>query len=714
MRLRSGVWTVIALILASESLGDSRVRIGIDSASAGTTAVLVTAKALDAARAPVVRTLELIEGTPAQEVVLPGESGWSVEAEATGYWHAPLAVASGQEATLVLYRTCQVSGKLVVGGTEVLARLETRPGGPSPPTKDLLPCAMEPNGQFRCDIPAGRWGFSLRSKGHAPRYEHTDQLKPGGDIPVGDLKLIPGASFSGWVTSDRPGWNPSQAKVHLRPARALGPLATARSASVTDLGFFQMTQVDPGVYQALAGQPGSSRDIRIIEIVAGLEASLAAPFVLGEARELALTIEPPAGPDGAPWHVEIRDALDSGPSFVVGEGIARGGHLRWKELRAGHRYWLWLRTGSGVRWLADEQGFVADAPVVEKLVRVSVESVTGFVLMGTEPIQAWLTFGIDTNLQIPMVSTADGRFTGFLPALGRWRVRVAASGERSVSKDLDVEVVRDASGQGTLEIRLEDMAIHGVLVDEKDSLFEGRAFVTIVERGKSQDRHEVQGPRFRIGGLGPGEYALHADAHGVRSSPQSVTLREDEEADQVRLVMKPERRIAVRILGPGGMPAVRVPVLVVPGDRAHSGSGAFTRHTDASGRMVYDHLGADETHSCLVIRDPRGNLPSRVERVPIGPDEVTIQLDAVGGTILSVEGSESARSPTLIHNGCPVWRKFFAIGSLDDFGNFSPGVYSLCPDSTWEAGPSCVSGVLAPLKTLTLDLRKTQGGAARP
>ena len=46
-----------------------------------------------------------------------------------------------------------------------------------------------------------------------------------------------------------------------------------------------------------------------------------------------------------------------------------------------------------------------------------------------------------------------------------------------------------------------------------------------------------------------------------------------------------------------------------------------------------------------------------------------------------------------------------------DFGAFSPGVYSLCPEVTWQAGPECVSGTLEPLKTLTLDLRLAHGPA---
>lgn len=333
-------------------------------------------------------------------------------------------------------------------------------------------------------------------------------------MDLGKSTAVPGASFSGWVTAEARAWDPTRSRAYIRPTSKPTPFSMARSATVSSAGFFQFTNVEPGRYQAVVTQPDYSRDVRNFEVVAGLEARLSAPMVLGPACALTLVIEPPVGPDGAPWNVEIRDSMDPGSSSVVGEGVANAGQFRWRELRAGQRYWAGLKTSSGQRWMFDDVGFVMDAAVVERRIEVGVERVGGVVSLGKLPLSAQLTFGLRSNVQVIFSSGEDGRFWGFLPRLGPWRVRVHS---KDVSRDLDVQVARDSSGVANVEIRLDDSAIRGVLVTEKDELFEQHARIVVHDGRSNPEQHEVEGGHFRIGGLSPGSYRVFAEGGGAKS-----------------------------------------------------------------------------------------------------------------------------------------------------------------------------------------------------
>jgi hypothetical protein len=701
----SGRILLVALLLSSVARGASSVRVTMTPAPESTRSVAIRARALDASTVPIEQRIDVAPGF-SRELLLPAEAGWVVEAEAEGYWSPRVLVGPGQTADLLLYRTTRVSGTTAVPAAEIGIRLEARPQDPPPPTIDLLPCAVEPLKTFRCDVPAGPWGFSVRSRGYAPVYEFAQPLSPGGTVDLGKITAVAGASFSGWVTAETRTWDPKRARVYIRPSSKPTPLSTAPSAAVSPVGFFQFTNVEPGRYQAVVTQLDYSRDVRNVEVVAGLEARLSAPMVLGPACALTLVIEPPVGPDGAPWNVEIRDSMDPASSSVVGEGVANAGQFRWRELRAGQRYWAGLKTSSGQRWMFDDVGFVMDAAVVERRIEVAVERVGGVVSLGKLPLSAQLTFGLRSNVQATFSSGQDGRFGGFLPRLGPWRVRVLS---KDVSRDLDVQVARNSSGEANVEIRLDDSAIRGVLVTEKDELFEGHAFVVVYAGGDTNERHDVEGGHFRIGGLSPGSYRVFAEGSGAKSATIAASVREDEESDEVRLVMKPRRTIRLLVLGPGG-PAPRVPIAVVPATSDEWAQAVPFLFTDAEGRFSYPNLGPEENERCFVFYGSN-RYASKIARVPVSPEEVTITLDTIGGMIVTT-GSD-VDNPWLVHDGCPIWRKHFQRWGNKDFPLFSPGRYDLCPTVTWQVTSQCVGGVLEPMKTLQLNLRKTAPAGAR-
>lgn len=705
VRIRAASLLVVsALLAAAGGARGSSVRLGLSPAPTESVSVVLHAKAFDASREPITLPFNVEPGATEPEATLPDGVVWTVEAQAAGYWSPSVAVASGQMARLLLHRTCRVSGVLEPGlASQVSARLEERPGGERPPTTDKLPCTTEKQERFICEVPAGDWGFSLRAIGRVPHYELEKPLPPGAELRLGTVALASGASLAGWVSADEPGWKPAGARAHVRRLGSPEALPGSPNVPVSKLGFIQFAGLKPGPYQVVVVQQGYSRAVRGVEVVESLEAFLSEPLVLGKARELDLTVVPPVGPDGEPWMVEIRDSASAAPGAVIGAGTARGGSLRWRELRSGQRYWISLKTSAGEPWFFEEAGFVADAPVVEHTVQVDLEPVSGRVLLGERPLQAEMLFGLRQNLRIRMSSDGEGRFLGVLPGLGKWGVRVT-SAESGVNRDLDVDVVRTPSGSGEVEIRLDDLALSGVLVDETGTLVDRPAFVLILNPGvRGPEQVKAEGGRFRAGGLPPGDYVLSAELSDLASERIAARLVAGEDPDPVRLVMKRKNRLSLRVVGPDGAPIPRVPVAISPGPGRLVGVTSF-RWTDEAGRLDWREAGPGETSQCLTLYGG-SRLATRIVNAPIGPEEQTLRLDAIGGRI--VTNPESApEDVVLFHGGCSVQRSHFARWRHEDFPLLAPGAYTLCPARTYRPNEACVTGVLNPMDSLVLRPRK--------
>lgn len=676
----------------------------LSPAPADRVSVVLHAKALDASREPITLPFDVEPGAIAQESTLPDGVVWIVEARAAGYWSPSVAVASGQMARLLLHRTCRVSGAVKPGlGAHISVRLEERPGGAKPPTNDMVLCAAEKPDAFLCEVPAGDWGFSLRANGRVPHYEFEKPLLPGADIQLGTVHLASGASLAGWVAGDDPGWKPAGAKAHVRKLGSPEALPSSPNVPVSRRGFFQFAGLKPGPYQLVVVQPGYSRAVRGVEVRESLEAFLNEPLVLGKPRELDLAVVPPVGPDGEPWSVEIRDSASAAPGAVIGAGVARGGSLRWHELRSGQRYWISLKSSAGEPWYFEDAGFVADAPVVKHTVQVDLEPVSGRVFLGEQPLQAEMLFGLKQNLRIRMLSDGEGRFLGVLPRLGRWEVRIT-SAESGIERNLDVDVVRSPSGSGEVEIRLDDLALSGVLVDETGTIVERSAHVLVLNPGvRGPEQVKAEGGRFRAGGLPPGEYVLSAEMSDLASDRVAARLAEGEDPDPIRLVMKKKKRLALRVVGANGAPIPRVSVGISPGPGGVVGATRFA-WTDEAGRLDWTHVAPGETSQCLTLYGG-SQLAVRILNAPVGPEEQTIQLDGIGGRIVTSPESGPA-DVVLFHDGCYVRRSYFAKWRHEGFPTLAPGGYTLCPARTYQPNEACATGVLGPMESLVLRPRQ--------
>lgn len=705
MKIRANSLLVLSVLLAaSGNARASSVRVDLSPAPSEGGVVVLLAKAFDASREPLTLPVKVVPGVDVPETTLPDGVVWVVDAKAPGYWSPSVAVGSGQSARVLLRRTCRLSGTFKPGSAlQVSVRLEERPGGEKPPTIDKLPCTTEKSETFYCEVPAGDWGFSLRASGRVPHYEFEKPLRHGTEIHLGEVHLSSGASLAGWVSGDEPGWKPAGARAYARRLANPEALPSSPNVPVSDRGFFQFAGLKPGAYQLVVVQPGYSRAARGVEVKESLEAVLNEPLVLGKPRELGLEVIPSVGADGEPWTVEIRDSASTSPGAVIGAGVARGGTLRWRELRSGQRYWISLKTSAGEPWYFEEEGFVADAPVVKHTVQVNLESVSGRVFLGEEPLQAEMLFGLKQNLRIRMVSDGEGRFLGVLPRLGRWGVRITSTNS-AINRDVDVDVVRAPSGSGEIEIHLNDLALSGVLVDEAGSLLEIPATVFVLNPGvRGPEQVEVGGGRFRAGGLPPGEYVLSADSQALASDRVAVRLVDGEDPEPIRLVMKRKNRLNLRVVGPDGAPIPRVPVAISPGPGGPIGLTRY-RWTDAAGRLDWREAAPGETTQCLTLYGG-SRLASRILSVPIGPEEQVIRLESVGGEV--VTNSESGPADVvLFHDGCSVTRSHFENWRHKDFPLLEPGSYTACAAHVYQPNEACATGVLQPMGSLVLQPRQ--------
>ncbi len=485
---------------------------------------------------------------------------WMVEASAEGYWAPRVPVGAGLSAEVTLLRMAIVSGITDTPTVRDFAlRLEQLPGNRKPPTTSTFPCGL--NGkEFSCAAPAGPWGFSLRKIGFVANYFLAETLSGPKRLKEA-VAFEPGASLAGWLSCEDVNWKPASALVRIaKKGHSSGPKQF--TAAVQPPGFFQIRRLEPGEYQVVGMQDGFAPDSRPVQVIKDSESFLIEPLVLAKAVTLELTVVPPLDPNGRPWQAEILERVARGGNTVGGGNVVDGRFI-WAGLKKDGEYSVWLKTSTGQRWSAEESTFRADKPKISRQIDAGMEAIVGEVLIAEKPLQAKLTFGVGSNLEILLNSNEAGRFTGFLPRLGRWRVKVEST-DKVVVRSVEANAVRGANGVATASIELDDFRARGVLVDERDQLYNESAIVSVVFPGKESFQRFVTGGRFELGGLPTGSLDLRAEAEGLISDTVSTTSVSDEAPDEIRIVLKKRKTLIVDFLGVNGNPLAGITVAILP------------------------------------------------------------------------------------------------------------------------------------------------------
>ncbi len=434
-----------------------------------------------------------ISGTQAATLVLPGGSEWELAGELPGFWvrRQLVTVARGsgpQRVVLNLWPLGTLRGTLRLADKkaklpgEVVVRTLAVPevvGRPASPAGSLN-CPVSEEGEWSCQLPAGKVDITLVAEGFVPYYGWGVEVPPRGLKRLPDFELRKGASVAGWVAIEGSQIDPESCIARLVPAtscratpgEAVRSIAASVEVKVGGDGFVQFTDLAPGRYALEIRQPGyATATVSPIEVLARRETFLAEPVILTAPLALSLEIDPPLDLSGKPWLVRVyslaNSAANGGASKTVYDGPADGeGRLVVKELSPGEVS-VDIDDAEGNR-IFDSRTILGPWELVTSATRrieIPQIPIEGRLTLGEEAVAAILWFGGKAGAQrVRLESDEEGRFAGILPREGLWRVKVVAEKPR-LDTELLATIHPSRSGAARVDLELPDTRIFGRVVD---------------------------------------------------------------------------------------------------------------------------------------------------------------------------------------------------------------------------------------------------------
>lgn len=684
-------------------------------------------------------------------VEIPGESTvdlapgmtWQARFEAEGFWGEPQAVLpekAGETLDLRVFPAASLRGKIVPPRGEEKAipadlsvRFQFAPlTVKGKPLDATIACPIR-DSKLDCAVPAGIFDLRLRAEaGFAPLYLWGIRLDAGKTTDLGELRLLRGASVSGWIETETGKPASSGCRVTLKPESAgeAESIATldrlerlTLETSPNERGFFQFTGVPPGRYLLTAAQDGfAPASLTPVDVRPGLEAQVIERLVLAKPVSFEVAFDPPGDPYGRPWRIELArrsDPYETARETFRGQASAEG---IWKTLRVppGTYELMVLGEAETSFWLRE---FVEVEPGMPPLhIDIPVLRVKGILRIGREPLAATLWLSRKSGPRIRFDSDAEGRFSGVLPEEGIWTAALASDDIR-VRIPLEPVEVKLPKGKtvAEIEIVIPDTRLAGQVVDEAGRpLVDATVQITSLEKPRiaTHVRSDEKG-EFSIRGLPSGNALVDASHPEGESDFSHVSIPEDTEAPWLQIVIRKLQKVEGRIVSPlGGVPGARI-----------LASSPF--NGKESTRVADDVSGPDGRFSLRISRGapflnvvvfPPG-LALRMTTVPVIPGQPLEISVAPEGRTLVIEGSaEDGPTPLLVHGGMFAFPEMLA-GWLRMQGarpsppgrmvipNIEPGAYSLCQgaaaisrlrEGQEPPAASCVSGVLTPHGELVL------------
>lgn len=680
----------------------------------------ITARSIDGRAMPVVRAFSCqVIGPCEVDLALPEEHRWVLTVDAPGYWiRGPIPAGTP---SVEMFPAGRLNGSAAFPkGTPSPESIVVRfhPATDSGHSTDATFDGMEGesacpirDGSFTCELPAGLLDFSLRARGHVSIYRWGQRVVQRSTVLVGRLTFRPGASLVGQVTSpDRSAPKPGACRVRIEPGVWSPKLpATApalSSTTVDDRGFFHLEMIPPGKWDLVVQQEGFAPVRQPVSILEGAEAALIMPVVISRPVRLEVLLDPPQDPEGKPWRVQltemngdrIGDMTTDTPASLSGMWVR-------ENLGASGKYLVQVLTGSRQRWWADDVPFSPEGTPFKKRVFLNVEPVSDRITLGGKPLQGQIVFGKERrSVSVTIQSDEEGKFSGFLPRLGKWPIAVMAE-VPTIRREFDVDVRRGENGRGVVEIALADRALHGEIVTEDGSLVP-KAILTVRTVGRREHvQHNVEGGIFRFDGLEPGDYLLSADGPGLTSDDVQSTLPAEADPAPARIVLRKRGVLQLQLVSPNEVGVIGAAVWVIEG--LSSSKSSYMKATDAAGR-VWFYVSPTIDRQCVAVLAPQ--YAFRLVSLPVTAEEQTIQATPGGGTLTLEYATPSDKGyPLLQHGGCTVTPSLLSIIARrrpeTTVENLEPGQYELCIRS--NANPSdpnapCAQGWLAPFGRLNL------------
>jgi hypothetical protein len=270
-----------------------------------------------------------------------------------------------------------------------------------------------------------------------------------------------------------------------------------------------------------------------------------------------------------------------------------------------------------------------------------------------------------------------------------------------------------------------NLGAHGIFGQVVDSGGKSLSHMPVVA-GNQNTREPVvdvvtdESGSFAFDGLEPGVYSLHAYDGDRESQIETVTVREGDRIQDVRLVVKSNSRVSIHVSTPAG-PAIGARSWLLPTNR--NASVFVAEVTDIEGKATF-WFRPNEPNGDVVVSAPA--LPFTLFNTLLHADQVIeVPLSAQGSKLIlrwPMSATAGQPMPVLMHRGAvlPVllvdqWststtRSRDGATAILTINSIDPGEYALCGASTLpeQRGQSCVSGVALPGEAITLSLTSPQ------
>ena len=482
----------------------------------------------------------------------------------------------------------------------------------------------------------------------------------------------------------------------------------------TEHGSFQISGLAPGEYVVSAALADFSSEEVHVRVLPAAQIELIQPLLLQKPKQLDVIISPALDPFGERWTVRLMRLIDGRVEIVTESQAGEGGKWAGRGLRVGD-YDVDVVAAGQYSWHT-ARITIGDTDV-HLPVDISAGRVRGSVTLGDRPVSAGTVHlgGMSGRIRHTVTTDGDGRFDTFAPAAlanGRqWTVEVEAE-HPSIHQKLEVTADVDG-GEHVLAIVLPDLRIAGRVLDDDGSPAK-HAMINIREADPEAMLRQISAAEtgeFVVSGLDEGQYQLQANAFMKESRALTVSLREDEEAPPVELVLQPNAQLAGRVVSAFG-PVEGVKLWVHPTDVAYSSVRSAVTRADGTFAAI---LTPGTREADVLIAAPGfglGLFHLRIENRPL-----TITVDQSSGTLRLV--LPALRHPLfaqalLRHNGAATgpralvgnWGTRIVRDEADGaelvVPMVDPGEWQLCLPSNGGEPPVCQSGYVAPGGELTL------------
>lgn len=656
-------------------------------------------------------TVERVVATGSWVTLAPGT--WHLTCQAPGYWpyRKTLLVQGREHLSCLMVPLARLVGTLQPpAGTPpspVVLRLLSPQGDAE---GEPLPCTQQAE-RVSCEAPAGTHSLRLRAAGFVSLFYWDLTLLPHKVRDLGTIRLQPGASLTGWVST-------AKAKVLARP-EPLGEGPQLKrgvvSALANDKGFFHLAGLAPGRYRLWAeGAKARSQPLMVV-VQEGQETHLPRPLELIPPVTAVIFLSPPRGEEEKPWQVTV---LQHDPARAMGEVVAQvqadeTGRAEVPDILPG-RYVVLVRGSKGETAYGGKEE-LGEAPLHLSLAGVRVR---GVVKLGDEPVVGELFFGGEASSGAKVCPTnAKGEFSCTLPWEGPWAVTVRGGG---LIRNLTVEVrASKQKKEAFLELQFPPTELRGKVVTP-----EGQApsFAILNMKHPQQPLSQLllRGQsEFVVKGLDPGNWLVYAENAQAASERLLVPMAEGQRPPELLLTLRPLSHLQGRVVRAGtglGLAGARLFVVPLP-QNSFSLPSEFTSEAEGRFELALPQLPA----LALAVEAP--GFARRWFSFASWPEqEVVLPVDEQGGTLLLGFARKAMQRLAVVSEGIlegiaalEQWAR--AQGEEpEDRGELvrlrvprlAPGRYGLCAQIEWAGtawqGSGCVWGQLAAGGQLALSL----------